>query len=128
MTCETSFWEKHSGKSRLGSTRIVKRLTEFESRKARERQTQAFEEDKKKKNKEKENKKRAIVKEILSNCIKNNERYLERCIKPKDFLKRNKGRRSSDSISSYQQSSHLEDMVGHRKSKSPEQEPRYCFL
>ena len=107
---------------------MVKRLTEYESKKARERQTQTFEEDKKKKNKEKENKKRALVKDLIQNCIKNNQRYLDRCIKPQDFLKRIKGRRSSDSIAVYQLHSHLEDLVYHRRIKSPPQGPRYCHI
>lgn len=107
---------------------MVKRLTDYEAKKARERQTQAFEEDKRKKNKEKENKKKALIKEIITNCIKNNERYRERCIKPKDFVTRIRGRRSSDSISAYQHCIHLEGLSVNRKIKSPVQEPRYYHI
>lgn len=107
---------------------MVKRLTEHEAKKARERQTQVFEEDKRKKNKEKENKKKAIIKETLTNILNNNEKYKENCIKPSDFMKRIRGRRSSDSISSFQDCIHFEALASSRKAKSPEQEPRYYHL
>lgn len=107
---------------------MVKRLTDYEAKKARERQTQAFEEDKKKKNREKENKKKALLKEVIMNLVKQNERYIDRCIKRRDFLQRIKGRRSSDSISSYQSCLHIEDLKDSRKNKSPKQQARHYLI
>jgi len=103
---------------------LVKKLGEWESKKAREKQIQTFEEEALKKKKEKQLKKENNIREFFQGRLKIIERLNNHSVKKSDFFKRCKGRRASEGIILSTNPVYFPDMVDTRRVGSRERYPR----
>lgn len=108
----------------LTDSRLVKRLADHESKIARAKQMQAFEDDENRKKREKDEKKEQEMFEVINKMVKEIRAKEVSCVKKADFFVRFAGRRASQDLNQ-PKCNHFSDLQSLKKDRSVKKLPRY---